>query len=153
MNRFFFVFRIVEARKPVIFDSEKPKLLSEDVASDRFRPWENPVGLIIEQNRIECKFVMCFSESLTKSKWLRRTEMDFNSVASSLLLTVRWTTIPHKNYETAHMKERLCLPSPLQSNCDKVQILLNSRSFNFQHCLQGGRGATKWFNVVKVFIS
>ena len=35
-------------------------------------------------------------------------------------------TIPHKNYETAHMKERLCLPSPLQSNvgCDKVQILL-----------------------------
>ena len=54
------------------------------------------------------------------------------------------STIPHKNYETAHMKERLCLPSPLQSNvdCDKVQILLNSWSFNFQHCLQGGRGAT-----------
>ena len=56
----------------------------------------------------------------------------------------KFQTIPHKNYETAHMKERLCLPSPLQSNvdCDKVQILLNSLSFNFQHCLQGGRGAT-----------
>ena len=55
----------------------------------------------------------------------------------------KFQNIPHKNYETAHMKEQLCLPSPLQSNvgCDKVQILLNSRSFNFQHCLQGGWGA------------
>ena len=56
---------------------------------------------------------------------------------------LRFQTIPQKNYETAHMKERLCLPYLLHSNvgCDKVQILLNSRSFNFQHCLQGRRGA------------
>ena len=66
----------------------------------------------------------------------------YSLIVQEILICFDYNAIPHKNHETAHMKKRLCLPSPLQSNFgyDKVQILLNSRFFQLPTLLAGGDG-------------